>query len=200
MLCRSITSRARSITVWRIKLVLSVPRREAALSICCFVSVVARIWIDVSLVDSVGTATGWFQEVRARKAGSRYLRKIFLYTMYTQRDRVPGSRLVQYRGPGALIAGSHKRLRGQRRRSLIVRTRHPEPQIPHLSSEFPNALRESGAVADQPLGNLYEVKRDLAQGEGRDTQFGPSLGVRRCRRSTCRDRYKKPRRCVSGRS
>lgn len=45
-----------------------------------------------------------------------------------------------------------------------MRTCHTEPQIPQLASEFQDALRESGAAADQPLGNLCEVKRDLAQG------------------------------------
>lgn len=42
-----------------------------------------------------------------------------------------------------------------------------EPQIPQIASEFRNALEESGVTAEHLLENLYEVKRDLANEEGR---------------------------------
>lgn len=42
-----------------------------------------------------------------------------------------------------------------------------EPQIPQIASEFQDALERAGITKEQLLGNLYEVKKKMAEEEGR---------------------------------
>jgi len=42
-----------------------------------------------------------------------------------------------------------------------------EPQIPQIASEFRSALEKTGIMTERLLDNLSEVKREMAEEEGR---------------------------------